>query len=56
MESRILCRSCNFFVLGEKRDSGFCLCRDLFTHTEETECADYAEGEPMTEEEYENWS
>ena len=27
--------------------------RDLFTYTDESECKDYAEGEPMKEKEYE---
>lgn len=46
-----LCRKCNFWVdCGAK---GFCLVRDLFTYTDESECQDYAEGKPMKEKEYE---
>ena len=46
-----LCRKCNFWVdCGAK---GFCLMRDLFTYTDESECKDYAKGEPLKEKEYE---
>ena len=46
-----LCRKCNFWVDCDSK--GFCLMRDLFTYTDESECQDYAEGEPMKEKEYE---
>lgn len=32
---------------------GFCLTRDLFTYTAETECGDYLNGIPFSEEEFE---
>ena len=47
----ILCRHCCHWV--DCKTNGFCLDRDLFTYTEETECSDYLEGVPMTESEYE---
>ena len=52
----ILCRTCNIWVDCGKKDGkphGFCLARDLFTYTEETECMDYSKGQPSTEAEYE---
>ena len=49
---KILCETCQFWVRCENDDSSFCLCRDLFTPTHATECRDYSEGEPMTEEEF----
>ena len=58
MEEEILCKSCICWVdCGEKKGKahGFCLCRDLFTHTAETECRDYLKGKPSTEEEWENF-
>lgn len=48
---KILCKSCICWV--DCGDKGFCLCRDLFTYTNETECEDYSDGEPSTEEEWE---
>ena len=48
------CSHCKKWVdCGSK---GFCLCKDLFTYTELLECAscpDYVEGEPITEDEFE---
>lgn len=49
---KTLCETCRSWVRCGNIDSSFCLCRDLFTPTHEAECGDYAEGEPMTEEEF----
>lgn len=49
----ILCKTCDFWV-DCNSDRSFCLVRDLFTATAETECDDYKEGKPMTEQEYED--
>ena len=51
----ILCRKCIFWVDCES-DRSFCLVRDLFTATAETECNDFQEGKPMKEQEYEDWN
>ena len=55
MNEDILCRHCVYWVSCHDGD-GFCLMRDLFTTTAETECEDCTEGLPMTEEEYENYN
>ena len=48
------CAHCKKWVdCGAK---GFCLAKDLFTYTELPECStclDYVEGEPITEDEFE---
>ena len=49
----ILCKTCAYWV-DCNSDRSFCLVRDLFTATAETECDDYKEGKPMTEQEYED--
>ena len=52
----ILCKTCLFWVdcsKGEEVD-GFCLQRDLYERTAETDCPDYESGEPMTEQQYED--
>jgi hypothetical protein len=56
MDKEILCKKCLFWVdcSKENKVEGFCLCRDLYSITAETECADYENGEPMTEQEYED--
>ncbi len=51
-----LCESCIAWVKCKNKDNseyGFCLLRDLFTYTAETQCNDYIKGNPLTEEEYE---
>ena len=52
---KILCKSCILWV-DCKSERSFRLTRDLFTPTAETECEDYQEGVPMTEQEYEDWN
>jgi hypothetical protein len=53
----ILCESCCHWVdCGEKdgKPYGFCLNLDLFTYTAKTACAEYDEGKPVTEEEFDS--
>ena len=57
MEKEILCKSCICWVDCGERDGkphGFCLCEKLFTYTTRTQCADYVNGDPTTEKEFEN--
>ena len=52
-----LCDLCSHWVKCKNRSSSFCLMKDLFTHTDKAigeYCIDYDEGEPMTEEEFDN--
>ena len=55
----ILCKTCCKWVdctRSDNKPDGFCLDRDLFTHTaEERNCTDYAEGKPLTEKEWEDF-
>ena len=53
-----LCDLCSHWVKCKKRSSSFCLMKDLFTHTDKAIgecCIDFDEGQPITEEEFENW-
>ena len=55
----ILCTSCNWWCDCGKKDGkpwGFCFYEPLFTYTARTKCADYSKGNPMAEEEYENYN
>jgi hypothetical protein len=50
------CSHCTKWV--DCKTKGFCLVRDLFTYTdieEEEDCPDFVDGEPQTEEEFENY-
>ena len=55
---KILCKTCLFWVdcSTEDKVDGFCLGKDLYTHTAETECSDYESGEPMSEQQYEDYN
>lgn len=48
----MICDKCIFWVTADMQ-TGFCLCRDLFTQTHEDTCDDYSQGQPCTEEEWE---
>ena len=48
------CSHCTKWVACKTK--GFCLVRDLFTYTnieEEEDCPDFVDGEPITEDEFE---
>ena len=54
----MLCESCSNWVdctRADKKPDGFCLLRDLFTHTSEKKCNDYKKGNPITEKEWEDF-
>lgn len=56
----VLCKSCLCWIdcdpKGRKgKPYGFCLCRDLFSYTAETECKDYVNGTPSTDKEWEDY-
>ena len=52
-EKEILCKTCICWV--DCKDRGFCLCEKLFTYTAKTECADYVNGTPCTEKEFDTY-
>lgn len=57
MIGTVLCKTCCHWVdCGEKdgKPYGFCLNLDLFTYTAKTACAEYDEGKPVTEEEFDS--
>ncbi len=58
MDEEILCKSCLFWVDTSKgaKTEGFCLLKDLYTKTAKTQCDDYECGEPMSEQQYEDYN
>ena len=55
----VVCKRCATWVdCGEKEGKpyGFCLQKDSFTYTAETDCYIFLEGEPMSEAEYEYYN
>jgi hypothetical protein len=54
----VLCQKCCKWVDCNKEGkeiNGFCIAEPLFTYTARVHCNDYEKGEPITEEEFENW-
>lgn len=52
----ILCNECSTWVdcgIKNNKPYGFCLQKDLFTYTAETQCSAYIKGTPISELEYE---
>ena len=57
--NRILCKKCATWVdCGEKEGKpfGFCVQKDFFTYTAESECPMYLEGTPISGQEFENYN
>ena len=56
MPNKILCYHCSSWVdcSNDAEKKGFCITENLYTYTEREECKDFEEGDPMTEQEYEN--